>query len=101
MLPLKELRKAAGLTQGDLAKTVGVTQPAVSAWERGTPVPEPLLVQVAAALGVDLSLLRPEAEQPDPRRRRRQRTPPGRRVSRPRSATRRPRRSVGIVAPWG
>jgi transcriptional regulator with XRE-family HTH domain len=76
MSSIKQLRKEAKVTQADLAKKVGVTQPAVSGWDRGVPVPDPLLVRVAEALGCDLSLLHSEAEQPDPqpRRRRRQRT---------------------------
>jgi transcriptional regulator with XRE-family HTH domain len=32
-------RKAAGLTQGEVAAEVGVTQQAISAWEHGPQVP--------------------------------------------------------------
>ena len=39
MLRLKELRIAAGLTQVDLAKAVGVTQGTVAEWERGGCLP--------------------------------------------------------------
>jgi transcriptional regulator with XRE-family HTH domain len=77
--PLKTLRRAAGMSQVDLANKLNVTQPAVSGWERGVPVPEPLLAKVAEALGVDLAALRQVEEQPDPRspkHRRRQRTQP-------------------------
>ena len=51
-MKIKELRKAAGLTQCQLAKLVGVTQSAVAAWERGDYYPSaPMLLKLATALG--------------------------------------------------
>lgn len=35
----KRLREAAGLSRADLARLVGVTQPAISRWEAGERVP--------------------------------------------------------------
>lgn len=43
---IKELRVAAGLTQGQLAEQVGVSQPAVAQWETG--VNEPNLANAIA-----------------------------------------------------
>jgi transcriptional regulator with XRE-family HTH domain len=38
-LRIRELRKARGMTQADLAKLVGVDQSAVAQWETGTSGP--------------------------------------------------------------
>lgn len=59
-LPLTEMgqfvlqkRKECGHTQQQLADLLGVTQPTVSAWERGQSRPEPAMtMKLAAALGV-------------------------------------------------
>lgn len=40
-LQIKRHRKAAGLTQVELAKAVGVVQSTVAEWERGTSAPLP------------------------------------------------------------
>lgn len=40
MVPVRKLRKIYGLTQENLAEILGVTQPAVAAWERGTRSPK-------------------------------------------------------------
>lgn len=37
---IKTLRSRAGMTQGDLAKAIGVTSAAVSAWETGRASPQ-------------------------------------------------------------
>lgn len=42
---LKDARKAARLTQGELGEKIGVTRQAVSAYERGDKVPEPMVFQ--------------------------------------------------------
>lgn len=51
---IREAREAAGLTQQTLAATLGVSQAAVSAWERGIQVPRTLGVWhgLSVALGV-------------------------------------------------
>lgn len=36
---LKAIRVAKGMTQSDLANTMGVTQPVITMWESGTTVP--------------------------------------------------------------
>jgi putative transcriptional regulator len=36
---IRELREARGLSQGDLAKLLGVTERTVRLWEKGTAVP--------------------------------------------------------------
>lgn len=47
---LKDLRRAKGVTQADLAQMVGVTQSLVAQWERGAVMPSaaklPLLAEV-------------------------------------------------------
>ncbi len=53
-----KLRKEKGLTQQQLATQIGVSDKAVSKWERGLGCPEvSLLPQVAGALGVDMETL--------------------------------------------
>lgn len=55
---LKELRKAAKLTQADLARALGVTQQAVGKWEKGTSSPDPdTLARIAALLEVSADAL--------------------------------------------
>lgn len=52
MSKLKELRKAAKMTQTDLGKILGVSFQAVSMWEKGKTHPRAaLLPKVADALG--------------------------------------------------
>lgn len=55
---LKEKRKAAGLTQEQVAKRLGVTAPAVNKWEKGSTYPDvTLLPALARLLGTDLNTL--------------------------------------------
>lgn len=55
---LRRARLAAGLSQVDLARKVGVEQAAVSDWERGRRSPRPIRVKkIAAALGIDSAQL--------------------------------------------
>lgn len=48
MLKIRELRKAAKLTQTDIANAVGVTQPSVAAWEKGESQPRSGKIPVIA-----------------------------------------------------
>jgi len=53
-----ELRKAASLSQGQLAERMGVTRQAVSKWENDISTPDPLrLIQLADALNTDSEYL--------------------------------------------
>ena len=55
---LKELRKAAGCTQGELSEKLGVHRQTVSKWERGVSEPDlSLLGETASLLGVSLEKL--------------------------------------------
>ena len=55
---ITELRKAASLSQGQLAQRMGVTRQAVSKWENDLSTPDPLrLIQLADALGTDSEYL--------------------------------------------
>lgn len=54
---LREARRNAGMTQADLAKVIGVTRVAVSAWENGTSPKAYTLVKVARRLGVSAEWL--------------------------------------------
>lgn len=47
---LKALREAAGLSQGYLARSLGISQTAISKWECGAAVPLPWVPQLLAAL---------------------------------------------------
>ena len=50
---IKELRRARGMTQGNLAGELGVTSQAVSKWENGTSAPEiTLLPELAGIFGI-------------------------------------------------
>ena len=52
------LRRAKGLTQGQLAEAVGVSPPAVSKWETDKSCPDiALLCPLARALGTDVDTL--------------------------------------------
>ena len=61
-LRIKEIRKARGMTQSDLAKMVGVDQSAVAQWEAGKSGPHRnKLSKLAQALGCSIDdLLREE-----------------------------------------
>lgn len=55
---IRALRREAGLTQRDLAETLGVTDKAVSKWERGLGCPDvSFLPQLSRLFGVDLEKL--------------------------------------------
>jgi transcriptional regulator with XRE-family HTH domain len=66
---IRQLRREKGMTQSALARAVGVTDKAVSKWERGRGLPDvSLLGALALALGADMeALLRggPGAEEGD------------------------------------
>lgn len=47
---LRRAREREGLTQDGLARKIGVTQPAIAAWEAGTPFPK-YRDQIEAILG--------------------------------------------------
>lgn len=52
---IKRLRKQAGYSQEQLAKTLGVTQGAVSQWEKDRTIPDtPFILQMAKIFGVSL-----------------------------------------------
>lgn len=58
-IKLKQYRVKAGLTQAQLAKAVGVSQPNYQRWESGAaPVPEDKLRKLAKSLHVSLDILR-------------------------------------------
>ena len=77
MTPARHLRKIYGLTQNQLAEILGVTQPAVAAWEKGTRSPkDPEVVKRLEAMEenidvecevVDGGLRRPPVEFPTKR----------------------------------
>jgi len=49
---LRAAREAKGITQGDFAKLVGVSEPTVGRWEKGTSAPDATqLPAIAEALG--------------------------------------------------
>lgn len=55
VMRIKELREAAGLTQGELAKTMNNLQSAVANWESEVALPRSRdLPQLAKALGVKI-----------------------------------------------
>ena len=52
---VRQLREARGLTQAELAETIGVSSKTVSKWETGKGLPDITLLQpLAAALGISL-----------------------------------------------
>jgi putative transcriptional regulator len=63
---LKELREAAGLTQGQLAEKADVSHRAISAWEQGWREPSwSIVVALAEALGVGVeAFLEPPKARP-------------------------------------
>lgn len=67
---LVALRRAAGLTQHELAQALGVAQTTLALWESSdTPPRSDVLPKMARALGVPVeSLLDPDAELPATRR---------------------------------
>ena len=55
---IRALRREAGMTQRDLAEALGVTDKAVSKWERGLGCPDvSFLPQLSRLFGVDLEKL--------------------------------------------
>lgn len=64
---LREYRKGAGLTQRELADLAGVHQEVISRIETGHSAPQNNRAQrrIAAALGIDISLIAPEIEGDD------------------------------------
>ena len=55
---ITELRKAANMSQGDLAKAMDVTRQAVSKWENGLTSPDTVkLIQLADVLDTDVEYL--------------------------------------------
>lgn len=60
MSRLREARKRAGLTQGELADRAGIVQSVVSRAEKGSSIAEESLTKIAAVLGVSADDLRPE-----------------------------------------
>jgi transcriptional regulator with XRE-family HTH domain len=74
---LRELREAAGLTQGQLAERAGVKRDAVARWEAGKREPGwSNVLGLAEALGVDCTAFtQPPAERPTAGRGRPRKTP--------------------------
>lgn len=63
---IREARRRAGLTQADLAKRVGTSQPAVARYERARAMPDlPTLHRIVEACGYELTL---ELAEPDAQR---------------------------------
>lgn len=62
MTRIREIREAVGMSQGELARRMGVTQGAVSQWENGSTNPEiTKLTQLAQILQTTVDeLLQPE-----------------------------------------
>lgn len=50
MTPFERKRRAVGVTQKQLANTVGVDQSTVSRWEKGECIPEPRFFPVLATV---------------------------------------------------
>lgn len=58
MLKIRALREAAGLSQSELARQMGVAQPSVLLWEQGRNYPTAdKLPRLAQVLGVEISEL--------------------------------------------
>lgn len=65
---IRKFRNEKGLTQGDLAKLVGVTQQAIAKWESGdVDVSLKYVAPLARALGVSKELIFPELGEINPR----------------------------------
>lgn len=63
---VREARRRAGLTQAELARRAGTSQPAIARYERARSVPDlPTLHRIAEACGFELRL---ELTEPDPQR---------------------------------
>jgi transcriptional regulator with XRE-family HTH domain len=63
---IREARRRAGLTQAELAKRAGTSQPAIARYERARSMPDlPTLHRIAEACGLELRL---ELAEPDPQR---------------------------------
>ena len=61
---IKLLRKASGLTQGQLGELIGISSTAVGNWESGEFLPKGRYVaKLAGALGIDVAALLGEAPQ--------------------------------------
>lgn len=59
---LKALRRAAGLTQDQVAEHLGIGGPAVSSWERDKSLPDPdRLPMLAELYGVEISDVEPDS----------------------------------------
>lgn len=65
MIQIEKVRKQAGMSQGELARKLNVTQGAVSQWEKGLTNPRlPLLMEIANIFGVSVDeLLKESAEE--------------------------------------
>jgi transcriptional regulator with XRE-family HTH domain len=65
---LRQMRKRQGVSQVELARRVGSSQPQLSAWERGIrPITVAQLAALLDALGLDLRLAaEPKPEPPPP-----------------------------------
>ena len=65
MIQIEKVRKQAGMSQGELARLLNVTQGAVSHWEKGLTNPRlPLLMEIANIFGVSVDeLLKESAEE--------------------------------------
>lgn len=63
MTTIRELRKAAGLTQAKFAEAMGVTQSTVSQWESGQVLPDTAKIpKLAKVLGCSVADLFAKAE---------------------------------------
>jgi transcriptional regulator with XRE-family HTH domain len=63
---IREARHRAGLTQAELAKRIGTSQPAIARYERARSMPDlPTLHRIVEACGLELRL---ELAEPDPQR---------------------------------
>lgn len=57
-LKIKELRIETELTQGELAKVLGITQDSISLWEKGKRIPDtPYIAKLAEYFGVSADYL--------------------------------------------
>lgn len=63
---LKNLRKAKGLSQEELAQKLNVVRQTISKWEKGTSVPDSeMLIKIAEELNTSVSVLLGETVTPD------------------------------------